>query len=65
MREYQCLQSFGSFAAFKEQFIVTTLAQFGSSWVWLVKDKDGKLKVHATKDAGTPIRGTSRYLART
>jgi Fe-Mn family superoxide dismutase len=49
-------QSFGSFAAFKEQFIVTTLAQFGSSWVWLVKGKDGKLKVHATKDAGTPIR---------
>jgi superoxide dismutase len=27
-----------------------------------VKGKDGKLKIHATKDAGTPIRGTSSCL---
>ena len=48
-------QAFGSFATFKEKFSQTAVATFGSGWVWLVKDKDGKLAIVSTSNAGNPL----------
>ena len=48
-------QAFGSFAAFKEKFSQTAVATFGSGWAWLVKDKDGKLAIVSTSNAGNPL----------
>lgn len=45
---------FGSYHAFKNKFAATALSQFGSGWVWLVKDKD-KLKIIKTSNAETPV----------
>lgn len=47
--------SFGSFQAFKEKFTKTAVGTFGSGWAWLVKDKDGKLDVISTSNAGNPM----------
>ena len=48
-------RDFGSFDAFKAEFeqIGTTL--FGSGWVWLASDKDGKLVISQEPNAGNPI----------
>jgi Fe-Mn family superoxide dismutase len=46
--------SFGSFDAFKEQFVNAGLGQFGSGWVWLVAG-DGKLEIIKTANADTPL----------
>ena len=46
---------FGSFDEFKAQFAALGLATFGSGWVWLVQDKDGKLELTNTFNAGTPM----------
>ena len=48
-------RDFGSFAAFKEKFADTAVKQFGSGWGWLVKQKDGKLAIVSTSNAGTPM----------
>ena len=48
-------KEFGSFAAFKEKFSKTATTTFGSGWAWLVKDKDGKLEIVSTSNAGNPI----------
>ena len=47
--------SFGSFDKFKDEFTNAAVGHFGSGWAWLVKDKDGKLKVVQTHDAGNPM----------
>ncbi|HHT9885338.1 TPA: superoxide dismutase [Fe] [Legionella pneumophila] len=47
--------SFGSFAAFKEQFSQTAATTFGSGWAWLVQDQSGALKIISTSNAGTPM----------
>lgn len=48
--------NFGSFEAFKEQFIKIGLSQFGSGWVWLVQDNvTKKLSVTKTGNADNPI----------
>ncbi len=48
-------KSFGSFAAFKEQFTQAAISTFGSGWAWLIEDKDGHLKIISTSNAGTPM----------
>lgn len=48
-------QAFGSFEEFKDKFSKTAIATFGSGWAWLVKDKDGKLQIVSTSNAGTPM----------
>lgn len=48
-------ESFGSFADFKEKFSQTATGTFGSGWAWLVKDKDGKLEIVSTSNAGNPL----------
>jgi Fe-Mn family superoxide dismutase len=49
-------KDFGSFDEFKKQFTEAATTQFGSGWAWLVKGKDGKLKVTKTGNADTPLK---------
>ncbi|WP_299393654.1 superoxide dismutase [Pelagibius sp.] len=46
--------AFGSLDAFKEQFKAAGVGQFGSGWVWLVKDNGG-LKIVTSGNAETPL----------
>jgi Fe-Mn family superoxide dismutase len=46
--------TFGSFAAFKEQFTKAAATHFGSGWAWLVKD-GGKLAIVTRPNAGCPL----------
>lgn len=48
-------KDFGSVDEFKKQFTAAAVTHFGSGWAWLVKDSEGKLKVHSTHDAGCPL----------
>ena len=47
---------FGSFDAFKEEVGKKGTALFGSGWVWLVADSEGKLHITQEANAGNPIR---------
>lgn len=47
-------QTFGSYDAFKNQFIKAGSDLFGSGWVWLLY-KDGKLMIATTKNQDNPI----------
>lgn len=47
--------AFGSVDKFKEEFAAAGAAQFGSGWAWLVKDKDGSLKVTKTENGVNPV----------
>jgi len=44
----------GSFEKFREAFNNAAVNNFGSSWTWLVKGRDG-LEIVNTSNAGTPI----------
>lgn len=48
-------KDFGSVESFKEQFTQKALTLFGSGWAWLVKDKQGNLRITQEGNAGTPI----------
>lgn len=45
----------GSFENFKKEFNAAGAALFGSGWVWLAKDKAGKLQITKEQNAGNPI----------
>ncbi len=47
--------TFGSFAAFKEEFSKCAITTFGSGWAWLVKNADGSLALVSTSNAGCPL----------
>ncbi len=47
--------SFGSVDDFKKKFSEAGAGQFGSGWAWLVKDKDGSLKVIKTENGVNPV----------
>ena len=47
--------SFGGLKEFKDAFTKSAVAQFGSGWAWLVKGKDGKLKISTTSNADSPL----------
>jgi Fe-Mn family superoxide dismutase len=49
-------RDFGSFAAFKEEFQKKGATLFGSGWVWLSADADGKLVISQEQNAGNPVQ---------
>ena len=49
-------RDFGSFEAFKEAFQKGGATLFGSGWVWLSADKDGKLVITQEVNAANPIQ---------
>ena len=49
-------RDFGSFEAFKEEFEKAGATLFGSGWVWLSADKDGKLVITQEANASNPIQ---------
>ncbi len=53
--EKAIIDSFGSFDAFRDEFIAAGLGQFGSGWCWLVMEKNGKLAITKTSNAETPL----------
>ena len=48
-------RDFGSFENFKHLFIKQAATIFGSGWLWLVKDNNGKLLLMQTSNAETPL----------
>jgi len=56
-------QQYGSFEAFKEEFQKKGATLFGSGWVWLSADKDGKLVITQEPNASNPLtRGLTPLL---
>lgn len=57
-------KQWGSFDEFKKAFVDAGVAQFGSGWVWLVKNKEGKLEIVKEGNAGNPMtKGLKPLLA--
>ena len=55
-------RDFGSFEAFKEEFQKKGATLFGSGWVWLSADKDGKLVITQEPNAANPTQKGLRPL---
>ena len=49
-------RDYGSLEAFKEEFQKKGATLFGSGWVWLSADKDGKLVITQEANAANPIQ---------
>ncbi|MBR1716791.1 MAG: superoxide dismutase [Paludibacteraceae bacterium] len=49
------IRDFGSLEAFKAEFEQKGVTLFGSGWVWLAADKDGKLVITQEPNAGNPL----------
>ncbi len=49
------VRDFGSFEAFKAEFEQKGTTLFGSGWVWLAANKDGKLVITQEPNAGNPV----------
>jgi Fe-Mn family superoxide dismutase len=52
-------RDFGSFEEFKKQFTAKAVSAFGSGWAFLVRDKQGQLKIVECHDAMTPLKDGS------
>lgn len=50
------VRDFGSFDAFQESFHKAGATLFGSGWVWLSADKDGKLVITQEPNAANPVQ---------
>ncbi len=48
-------EEWGSFENFKKAFEDAGVGLFGSGWVWLAKDKEGKLQITKEQNAGNPV----------
>lgn len=46
---------FGSFEKFKKDFVDAGVKIFGSGWVWLCCDEEGKLMIVQKSNAGSPL----------
>ena len=55
-------RQFGLFGAFKDEFAKAGATLFGSGWVWLSADKDGKLVITQEPNAANPIQRGLRPL---
>lgn len=49
-------RDFGSFEDFKAEFQKKGASLFGSGWVWLASDPDGKLVITQEANAGNPLQ---------
>ena len=49
-------RDFGSFEAFKEEFQKKGATLFGSGWVWLSADKEGKFVITQETNAANPVQ---------
>ena len=49
-------RQFGSFEAFKDEFQKKGATLFGSGWVWLSADADGKLVITQETNAANPVQ---------
>ncbi len=49
------VRDFGSLEAFQAEFEQKGVTLFGSGWVWLAADKDGKLVITQEPNAGNPL----------
>lgn len=49
-------RDFGSFEDFKKAFVEAGTGLFGSGWVWLSRDVDGKLFITQGKNAESPLK---------
>ena len=47
---------YGSFEAFQKEFVQAGSTLFGSGWVWLAADKEGKLHITQETNAANPIQ---------
>ncbi len=52
----------GSFDNFKAEFTKSCVANFGSSWTWLVKKADGSVDIANTSNAGCPLTTENKAL---
>jgi len=50
------VRDFGSFEAFKDEFQKKGATLFGSGWVWLSADNDGKLVISQEANAANPVQ---------
>jgi Fe-Mn family superoxide dismutase len=48
-------EAWGSFENFRKEFETAGMGLFGSGWVWLAKDKDGKLSITKEANGGNPV----------
>lgn len=48
-------RDFGSYEDFKKLFIKQAATLFGSGWLWLVTDRNGKLSLMQTNNADNPL----------
>ena len=48
-------KNFSSFDKFKEKFIESATANFGSGWTWLIQKSDSSLAIVNTSNAATPL----------
>lgn len=49
------VRDFGSIEQFRSAFRAAGLARFGSGWVWLTTDSEGKLEVNSTPNQDNPL----------
>ena len=47
--------TWGSFENFQKEFVAAGPGLFGSGWVWLAKDKDGKLSITKEPNGSNPV----------
>lgn len=55
-------ETFGSLDKMLDQFKKTGLSQFGSGWVWLVKNQDNALEICSTPNAESVLRDNKQPL---